>query len=330
MKRIPGYFIALVLLSAPLAKAKPGNNHFNWNGYTQIRFYKKNNDSQGFIIRRAKLWVKGNVGSLNELSYKVMGIFKYNKTGYFGLLDVYATYNFGFGYVRLGQQIPEFSLQRLQPDWKIPVIERAESVNKLIPAAQTSARDIGIQTHLAFSNKRINVAAGVFNGNGANLKNHNSADFLYNLRSFFVFNITDKTYLHLGASAMYRKVKNADFSTILGKGTIYTGKDFRYGIETLLKLDKVQIQAEYLKAIFGDYKVDGYYALISFNATPKDQFVISTEILNDLNTNMQDYQWLKVGYNRLFESHKLKLMVHGGTQFHNEFYFITQLQYFFN
>ncbi|NOX19308.1 MAG: hypothetical protein GXO87_13635, partial [Chlorobi bacterium] len=139
--------ILLLFLSAIILFAQNNKTTFEWNGYGQFRLYKINNDYQGFTVRRVKLWVKGSVPNASAFGYKVMGIFKYNKTGYFGLLDAYGDFKFSNGYLRFGQQIPEFSLQREQPDWKIPVMERAEVINRMIPAAQSSARDIGLQVH---------------------------------------------------------------------------------------------------------------------------------------------------------------------------------------
>ncbi len=328
MRFLKSILFILIFSSQIFAQSEAEN--FEWNGYGQFRAYKLGNNSEGFMIRRAKLWVKGEVPSENSFSYKVMGIFTYNHSGYFGLLDAYGNYNFLNGYLRFGQQIPEFSLQREQPDWKIPVTERASVINRMIPAAQSFARDLGIQVHLNLLNNYWQIACGVFNGDGANLKNHNSSNFLYTVRSSLKIAFKKNYALHIGASAMYRYAEQYDFSLIFGSNSSYTGNDFRYGIEALLALNKLELQAEYISANFNGLKAYGYYAYANYNFTPKDQLVLSTEQLVDLNNDTYDDPWLKVGYNHLFANNDVKLMVSGGTQFNDNYSLTTQIQLFFN
>ena len=327
--KITRILFILFFVSA-LTFAQKNKNTFDWNGYAQFRLYKTNNSVQGFRIRRAKLWVKGKVPKADSFTYKVMGIFKYNKTGYFSLLDVFGNYNFSTGYLRFGQQIPEFSLQREQPDWKIPVVERASIINKLIPAAQSNARDIGVQVHLNFLDNNFQIATGIFNGNGANLKKHSSANFLYSLRSFYKIKFSKNYWWHIGTSLMYRKANNTNFSLIFGKDNLYSGDDFRFGFESLLKLNNLEIQAEYIKADFNGSVSYGYYVLANYIISTNDQVVISSDQLIDLNKNTDDAPWLNIGYNHLFTEHKLKLMINGGTQFNDNFSLTAQMQLFFN
>ncbi len=322
-------FIVILLLTG-LTFAQKLNKTFEWNGYGQFRLYKINNDVQGFSVRRAKLWVKGNVPNANSFSYKVMGIFKYNKTGYLGLLDAYGEYDFGKSYLRFGQQIPEFSLQRMQPDWKIPVVERVTVIDALIPAAQSSARDIGLQVHVKPVKNIWQIAAGVFNGNGANLKNHNSSNFLYTVRSTVKINFAKNYSWHLGGSVMYRKANQDEFSSVFGKNKLFTGDDFRFGIESLLKFNKIEIQAEYIEAHLGNEKAYGYYAYANYNISDKDQLIINTERLVDLDKATNDDMWLDIGYNHLFANNDVKLMISGGTQFNDNYKLTTQIQLFFN
>jgi hypothetical protein len=322
--------LTLILCVSSIIFAQTETNNFEWNGYAQFRLYKISDNYQGFMIRRAKLWVKGNVPNESSFRYKVMGIFKYNKTGYFGLLDVYGEFLFSNGHLRFGQQIPEFSLQREQPDWKIPVVERAAVINRLIPAAQTSARDIGLQASWEPINSVLRIAGGVFNGEGSNIKTHGSANFLYTLRSTVRINIVQNYSLSLGSSIMFRKADNADFSLIFGKENLFTGNDFRYGFETLLKLNHVEVQAEYIGADFSGQKAFGYYVYVNLNFSEKDQAVVSAEKLVDLNNETNDDLWIIAGYNHLFFGHKVKLMASGGTQFKDNYTLTAQLQLFFN
>jgi len=321
---------AILFLLASLSYAQPSEKKFEWNGYGQFRLYKYGTSSEGSMIRRMKLWVKGNTASLKRFRYKVMGIFTYNQKGYFGLLDAYGDFSFKNGYLRFGQQIPEFSLQRMQPDWKIPVMERAAVINRMIPAAQSAARDLGVQVYWSPAPKIWQFAAGVFNSDGANLKKHNSANFLYSLRTVVKINFSPDYRWSLGGSAMYRKADNYDFSLIFGKDKPYTGDDFRYGFESLLKLNRVEIQAEYIGADFDGQTAYGYYAYVNYNFSGKDQAIVSYERLVDLNKNRSDDPWAIVGYNRLLARHNVKLMINAGTQFNGNYSLSTQIQLFFN
>ena len=328
MSRLKVFLLLIVIVEAVFAGDQ--DNSMEWNGYAQFRAFKNKGVSEGFMIRRTKLWIKGSMTKLERIHYKVMGIFTYNKSGFFGLLDAYGGYHFNIGYLRIGQQIPEFSLEREQPDWKIPMLERAAVINRMIPAAQSFARDIGMQARLNLSDNTWHIAAGIFNGDGANLKQHNSENFLYNLRTSYDWRISQGVNWHLGASLMYRHADNDDFSLIFGQGNLYSGNDFRYGLETLLNFSNIDIQGEYIEARFGSQKAFGYYTFVNYNVTPKDQVVASVEQLHDLNPVTLDDPWFKVGYNRLFIGHNLKLMAGGGSQFNGNYSFAAQIQIFFN
>lgn len=322
--------LLIVFLFSALTYGQSSGKYFNWNGYGQFRIYKINGGSEGFMLRRLKLWVQGNVPSMERFRYKVMGFFSYNKGGYFRLLDAYGDFLFTNGYLRFGWQITEFSLQREQPDWKIPVMDRAAVINGMIPAAQSSARDVGLQIRWSPVKNIWQVAGGVFNGGGANLNTPSSANFLYTMRSTVKINIAEDYSWHFGGSVMYRKAEQADFNLIFGKDNLFSGDDFRYGFESLLKLNKVKIQAEYIGADFNGQKAYGYYAYINYNFSEKDQAVVSAERFADLNDETNDDLWMTAGYNRLFAGHKVKLMASGRTQFNGNYKLSAQLQLFFN
>ena len=320
--------ITALLFVSQLVFAKSSTPSVDWNGYGQFRAYQ-NSDAFGFRVRRAKLWVTGHTRQRN-IRYKVMGLFGYNRFGDFGLLDAYADYVFQNGAIRFGQQIPEFSLQREQPDWQIPLVERAAVIDRMIPSAQSRARDIGVQMVWQPAGHFWHVAAGLFNGNGANLKSHNATDFLATLRTTVTLRFAQHYSWHIGGSMMVRRVDAADFSLIFGDNQPFTGTDFRYGLETLLVLNKLELQGEYLHADFDGREASGYYLYANFNLSSQDQLVLSTEQVSDLNPKTDDDAWLIAGYNHLFDGHNLKLMLSGGTQFNDNYSITTQLQLFFN
>ena len=322
--------LALSILLFQSGLAQTGKSNFQWNGYGQFRLYKNGSGSQGVMVRRIKLWVKGEAPGYSNLKFKVQGNFEYKDAEQFRLLDAYGDFTFKNGYLRFGQQTPEFSLQRLQSDWKIPLLERASVINSLIPAAQTSARDVGLQLHLLPFTKIWEISFGVYDGKGAKIAVAEKPDFLYTFRSSVNLSFTENYSLHLGISGMYREAHSADFSKIFGQGKPFTGRDLRFGVESLLKLAKIEIQAEYLEARLNDKKAYGFYTYVNYNFSGKNQIVVNVQKYADINPKTKDDIWLIAGYNHLYLKNKVKLMLSGGTQFDNDYSIAAQLQIFFN
>ncbi len=141
--------IFLISLCLPLwAQTKP-----DWNGYVQVRYKNAFSNQHLFEVRRAKLWMYRQAPFSNLLYYKVQGKFNFKNHGNFVLQDVFAEYRIKNGWIRLGQQKPDFSKERSQPDHLISVAKRALVVDALIPAAESGARDIGLQIHGKSANK---------------------------------------------------------------------------------------------------------------------------------------------------------------------------------
>ena len=176
----------------------------HWHGYAQIR-YGRDNPADGFSLRRGKLWVGGAVPGLPGLSFKVQGIFRNASQGAFVLQDLFAEYRTGWGKVEVGQLIPDFSLQRSQPDFLVPLVERAQVVDALIPAARTLARDIGIQTVIAPTASALRLSLGLFNGSGANRFTAAEGDFLATGRLTLRRELGHRIWAALGASGAWRR-----------------------------------------------------------------------------------------------------------------------------
>lgn len=320
----------LVILFCVAFTLQNSHAQTNWNGYVQFRFNATDASTAGFSVRRAKAWLNGEVPGAEKLYYKVMGIFKYNGSGSFGLLDVYGEYRFGNGFVRFGQQIPEFSLQRFQPDWRIPVVERAKVIDALIPAAESSARDIGVQFNWQPIPSKLNLYLGVFNGNGANVNNKKTFKLLYTFRSTYQIDFDKNSKLNFGFSLAYRKANKFELKKIFGKNRLFTGKDLRYGFETILTISKLIIQGEFIEAKLENEKANGFYVLSRLNISGRDQLVVGYEDYNDINSSTSDREWITAGYNRLLNEHKLKVMLAARAQLQGDYELISQIQLFFN
>ncbi|MFA3781600.1 porin [Melioribacteraceae bacterium 4301-Me] len=321
--------IGFLLLTFQTAFAQ---QKINWNGYLQYRFSDNYLNQTNFSVRRAKFWINGLLPS-NEgnWGYKLQAIFHQQVKFQFLLQDVLINYKTNSFEVTAGQFVPDFSLQRKQPDYVIPLDERANVVNALVPGAETMARDIGIELKVA-DDKIGSVSFGFFNGNGANTVS-NKRNFLYvNRGSIFLLNNSDSK-LELGYNLSYRDAHDLQFSKIFGNNFSFTGNDFRFGFEGKLNLGNFELQSEYIEAHIGNQKAYGYYALADYLFASKNLITLSVEQLKDFNPTTVDDPWYVIAYSYLIKGNDIKLSLN------NKFQFTTdrtnslttlQIQYFFN
>ena len=326
-------FILTLIFFIAITSQSFSQQKVEWNGYLQYRFSDNYLDQTNFSVRRAKFWMFENLPleSGDSWNYKLQAIFyqqvKYN----FLLQDVLVNYKTkGFEFTA-GQFVPDFSMQRKQPDYVIPLVERSIAVNSLVPAAETMARDIGIEAKLN-NNKLGSLSVGLFNGNGANNVSK-QRNFLYvNRGTLFLLN-NSESKLELGYNLSYRDAKDIQFSKIFGNNYSFTGKDFRFDIEGKLNLGDFELQSEYIKAHLGGKKAYGYYILADYLIASKHLAAISVEQLNDLKPETSNNLWYIVSYSFLAKENDIKFTLDNRFQFsNNKTNSLTtiQLQYFFN
>ena len=324
-------FTAAILALFP--QALFSQSKVEWNGYLQTRFSDDFRSNTGFSIRRAKLWLDGPAPVGENLYFRMQGIFRYQTSGTFMLQDVYGEYRMPFGFVRAGQFVPDFSLERAQGDAFIPLIERAAVVNSLIPSGDTYARDIGAEFVLEPKQSGFHTSFGIYNGNGGNTKSNEDRQFLYTNRTTYDIRFTDNLSWTNGFSLAYRDKKDLSFPGILGSGRTFSGEDFRWGLETHLKSNKWEIQAEYIQADLENDKSYGYYAFGDYDLDSLNQVVLSTEKLDVVYPSCATEPWYIVGYSHFFSGQKFKLMVDARTQYLSDrtnYGGTVQLQVFFN
>ncbi len=310
----------------------------NWNGCLQYRFSDNYSDQANFSVRRAKLWVGGLLPlSDANWSYKLQANFLQNSRYQFLLQDVLVNYKNNNFEAVAGQFVPNFSLQRKQPDYVIPLDERADVVNALVPGAETMARDIGVEIKLADSKigsfpKGFSISLGFFNGNGANTVS-NKRNFLYvNHGSLLLLNNTE-TQLELGYNLSYRNAHDLQFSKIFAGNFSFTGNDFRFGFEEKLNIGSFELQSEYIEAHLGNQKAYGYYVIADYLFASKHLLAFSIEQFNDLNPSTVDKPWYVVVYAYLLIGNVIRFSLDNKFQFaSNKTNALTtlQIQYFFN
>jgi phosphate-selective porin len=319
----------LALLSA-FAISSRADAQATWGGYVQTRFATDYRSSLGFSIRRAKLYTAAVAPFDTNLSARMQAIFRWQNAGTLTLQDVYAEYRLPFISFRAGQFVPEFCLQRLQPDAAMPVVERALVVDALIPSAETYARDIGVRIMLHPSGP-WGFSLGMFNGNGGNQAGNNDWRFLYVARPTFDVMPLDSVHVHGGLSLAYRNKTGLTFKKIFGITVPFTGDDFRWGAEWLLSSTRWRLQGEYLQANLRAEKAWGYYIIANVLLDPTNEIVGLVERFNDLDTTTPDATWYGMGWNHYFAENQFKVQCAARTQFvsgHNQYATTIQLQTF--
>ena len=322
-------FILFFMLGASLS----AQNAQDWNGYFQVRYTDDFKNNHSFEIRRAKLWLHRKTSFSNRLYYKIQGKFSFKNTGDFVLQDVFAEYRFSYGWMRLGQQKPDFSLERCQPDYLISSSERALVVNALIPAAESGARDLGLQFHARSQNQVWRGSLGLFNGDGGNRVGNADRHLLFTSRQQLNFSIFHELRLHLGVSAYYRKVTNTIFSKILGTNSLFSGHDIRYGTEVILADKNWSLQSEYIEAQLNKHHVYGWYLLGEYQITKKHILGLQTEYFSDLILAKKDKQAFSLNYSWLFHNQQAKFMADlrmAPVNTGSDYSIVIQTQLFFN
>lgn len=304
---------------------------FKWNGYIQTRLNSDFQTHNDFMIRRGKLWLKGNVPNVTNLSFKVQAVFRSHKDNSFMVQDVYAQYLAGQHKFRVGRMVPDFTLQWNQPDAVIPSLERGLVVDGIIHGDQSIARMIGFQYRYT-SEDNFHIGAGIFNANFNLPGNNSDKSFLYTLRSSYDFIHSETAQIQLGFSVSYRKLNNLSLPRIYDSSILVSGDDYRWGFESMFLLNGFELQGEYLTANINKDRAWGYYVYSTYRISEKFQPLIMVEKYADLNNITNDNKWYGVGIN-YYLTKLTKIMSDFRTQFSNNknnYLGRIQFQVFFN
>jgi phosphate-selective porin len=326
-------YVTLIILSLTHLVGLAQNNDklpVSWHGYSQIRFASNLNDVNSFAMRRMKLWVNSTPNFNEHWGYKVQATITSFQNEKFFLQDVEAFYQSGNFKINLGQFVPHYSLQRFQHDYTIPLMERSEANNALIPNGTLGVRDIGAEVKYNSSNKSLETWMGIFNGYG--IKEYhleNSGILLTHKTVFHIFSQQVAT----GYSVMYRKADQLPLLSVLPDTVLFSGNDFRYNLFGQFRSKKFQFQAEYLWATLDNKTADGYYFLATLDLG-KNQLAASWNQYNDLIESTNDAPVVHFGYNYFFDQDKLKIMFDNGAQINDgriqNYFPALQFQLFFN
>lgn len=254
----------LISLTASYAQNAEPNLH----GYIQTRFTTDFDKTNDFMIRRAKLWVDGNAPGLENVSYKIQAVYRSFKDEAVMLQDAFADVKFnGFGSIRAGRFVPDFMLQRMQPDYEISDIERASVISGLVHSSKSMARQIGVQLTYQPTYLPIHFSFGVFNANLESPGKNKDLNLLYTSHAQLNLIKKEDALLEVGVSAAYRYANSIIMNTIYDATQPITGNDFRFGFEYQLNYKDFGFQSEYVQANINKDRAWGYYvsADYSFN-----------------------------------------------------------------
>jgi len=298
----------LLILAAALWPAS-GAGQTSWHGYLQTRFGENYLDQRSFSIRRAKLWISG-AAPLEHWYFKVQSLYRWQNSGALVLQDAFAEYR-GTGFtLRFGQMVPQFSLQRSQPDYLIPLVERARVIDALIPAAETLARDIGVMAIVAPRGSGWHGSVGLFNGNGADRKGNEDRQFLVTARSTYAVHVGKHGLAQAGISLAYRKTAGIALKHIFGNDLSYSGVDSRWGLEAMLTTDAWQVQGEYLQArLSRGVTAWGYYLLVSRQIRKRHRLTLSLDKLHAPIVSQNENPWWIVGYGYYLKGQKNRIFL---------------------
>ncbi len=242
-------------------------------GCVQIRWESVHGDRAGFSVRRAKVWKKGRVAGAPGWSYKLQMEMDSRRHGQPHLQDAYAEFRSEHWRVRVGQMVPEFSLERSESDCYLPVAERSRAVNTLHPSAETDCRDIGAAVTLDSLLGGAHVSLGLFNGTGANRLAGSARAGMAVGRFFWRLRTGSYGRGHVGASFMRRRAHEQIFKKIFGDGRLFSGMDSRLGVELFWRVKAVRMQAEMLRGKLGRWRANGGYALAAWQVDPELELV---------------------------------------------------------
>lgn len=298
-----GLFLLFPMLGMAQNKYLP-----EWNGYLQTRISSDFNKNTEFTVRRAKLWIHGEVPHFNRISYKIQVVYRSFKDESFVFQDAYADINLNdHGKLRVGRFVPDFLLQRMEPDFSIPVMERALVVDGLVHNPGYIARETGIAYLFKPVGRPWHIGIGIFNGNTDQPEHNRNNSLLYTARVNRAFSFSERRELILGGSLAYRYINERNLPSIYPAGVSISGNDFRWGLEGRFHLDRFRFQSEYITALINHEKADGYYLIGTLDLRNRFQLTGIAEKYNDLNPATNDNMWFGMGINYRW-SDMVKLM----------------------
>ncbi len=304
-------FILMMVFPAGFAGQEKPPEKVDWHAYTQLRFSTNLKNNYNFSVRRLKFWLHSGPDFSKHWSFKAQAIFMSISKEKFFLQDIYGQYRWKNSSICFGQFIPQYSLQRFQPDFLLPNMERARAVNLLIPDGTLGVRDIGVQYNLFAMEKKLQFNIGLFNGYGIKDYRFNNAGMMITQNFSYLIPIKNAS-LKFGFSLMYRKAQNLYLPFVFSDTLNFTGNDFRFNINGIFSSKIFDVQAEYLQANLDGAVAKGYYVISTIRFNEKNHAYFMYDHYTNAYDSERNNPWYVAGYNYLFKSTDIMLSLETG------------------
>lgn len=299
-----------------------------FHGYTQLRFTSDFSDIHSFSLRRLKLWIAPKAGFSRHWDFKIQTTLTSIRNETFFLQDVMLRYKSNAFSLKMGQFVPEYSLERFEHDYSLPFSERSIAVDRLIPNATMGVRDIGFEGSYKAPSGVFQTWLGVFNGYGIKTYRINNRGIM----------ITQKTAFHLlknhwlaGYSLMYRKADRLAIPKVLPDDVLFTGNDFRFNLFSKIHWSTFSFQTEYFYANLNCNDANGYYFMATWTKN-NQSIAASYNQFTDLIDSTSDDPEIHLAYSYLFKGDAIKLMLDNGIKAGSDslydYFVILQFQFF--
>jgi len=290
--------LGLLLMAqfSPADEKKPGSSlssepALKLNGFSQVGYTHWEEGASEFRIRRARLWLKGDV--FKNINYRLQVDAVKSPI----LLDAIVEFSLSSHLaLRIGQFKVPFSLESLASSSSLDTINRSQPVEKLCPGRDigSQGRDIGAMVSGKFS--KVEYSLGIFNGSGINRADLNKQK-----------DIGARLVLHpLSSLQVAAAFYQGRYSSESGIDPV---RRDRSGMEVFLNRFRFSLKGEYILAKDGQTSRKGWYLQAGY-------FLISKKLQSIIKYDSYDK-------NREMDGDRSDLMTFGLNLFFTE---ITKFQ----
>lgn len=320
----------LIGINSRLSAQEKSSLPLNLHGYTQLRFSTNFSNVHSFSLRRLKLWIVPKSNFSKHWDFKIQTTLTSLKNEAFFLQDVMLRYKKGPFSVKMGQFTPEYSLERFEHDYSLPIAERSIVIDRLIPNATLGVRDIGFEGTYKSPSGGFETWLGIFNGYGIKeYRFDNTGIMITHKTTFYIL----KKHWLTGYSIMYRRGDQLAVPKVLPEGVMFTGDDFRFNLFSKIHWSALSFQTEYFYANIKHRYADGYYFMGVWKKN-NQSIAASYNQYTDLINETPDNPEIHLAYSYLFKGDRIKLMLDNGVKLGDhsvyDYFLLVQFQFFIN
>jgi len=317
----PYAYLTLALLVCSAAAAGVNAATHDWQSYFQVRYTETEDQGDYLSLRRLKLFGQGPISG--DWTYYLQFLYKANNKSQTDdrvvMQEANASTAVKSGKWTVGQFKPPFGMERFTSDYLLPLIDRSQPTDRLIPNGSLGisfARARGAQFERRVGAARC--AVGVFDGNGANEPFDGNGPlivgrFIYEPRSAV-------RRFHSEVALSWRKDHDIDFlGQLPGAPSGYanfSGKDVRQNLAVAYDAGAESIRAEYFAAQYRSDKrglpsidAQGYYLQWAHTMSKKWSTAVRCETMDPDGsvTNSKDASWVTIGATYYIDSDYQKI-----------------------